>query len=336
MESSFAILGDGAWGTAIALLLAQDPAHRVTLWSAREESGRLLREQRENVRLLPGVPIPPSVHLTTDIREAADRGRDLWIAAVPTVYLRATLQAIVAQVRPGPPVLSLAKGLERESFLRPSQIIAEVLGAEHVAVLSGPSHAEEVSRGLPTTVVVASSDLDLARWVQQRFATERFRVYTNLDPVGVELAGALKNVIGIAAGISDGLGLGDNAKSALLTRGLVEMTRFGVAQGGEPETFHGLAGMGDLITTCISPHGRNREVGLRLGRGERLEQILAGTTKVAEGVWTTYSVHERARQMGIEMPITEQIYQVLYRNKDPRAAVSELMLRRARGEGGMS
>jgi glycerol-3-phosphate dehydrogenase (NAD(P)+) len=334
-ETGFAILGDGAWGTSIALLLAQNPAHRVTLWSAREENGRLLRERRENVRLLPGVPIPDSIHLTTDVREAVDRGRDLWIAAIPTVYLRATLQSF-AQVRPGAPVLSLAKGLERESFRRPSQIIAEVLGAERVAVLSGPSHAEEVSRGLPTTLVVASADLELAQWVQQRFATERFRVYTNLDPVGVELAGALKNVIGIAAGISDGLGLGDNAKSALLTRGLVEMTRFGVAQGGEPETFHGLAGMGDLITTCISPHGRNREVGLRLGRGERPEQILASMTKVAEGVWTTHSVHERAGHMGIEMPITEQVFQVLYRNKDPRTAVSELMLRRAGGEGGRS
>src|SRR6516225_9326766 len=193
MRYTFAVLGDGAFGTAIAILLAQDPRHRVRLWSAREENGRILRERRENVRLLPGVPIPEGVAQT--------------------------------------------------------------------AVLSGPSHAEEVSRGLPTSVVVASQDVELARWVQQRFTTERFRVYTNLDPVGVELGGALKNIIGVAAGISDGLGLGDNAKAALMTRGLAEMTRFGVALGALPETFHGLAGLGDLITTCVSPHGRNRRLG---------------------------------------------------------------------------
>src|SRR5205807_3600302 len=185
------------------------------------------------------------------------------------------------------PTLSLAKGLENGTFLRPTEILRQVLGVHRVAVLSGPSHAEEVGRGLPTTVVAASTDLELARWIQQRFTTDRFRVYTNLDPVGVELGGALKNVIGIAAGISDGLGFGDNAKAALLTRGLVEMTRFGVAHGAEAETFAGLAGMGDLITTCMSRHGRNRHVGERLGRGEKIAAILASMSMVAEGVYTT-------------------------------------------------
>ncbi|HEY7312391.1 MAG TPA: NAD(P)H-dependent glycerol-3-phosphate dehydrogenase [Gemmataceae bacterium] len=331
MRISIAILGDGAWGTAIALLLAQNPRHRVTLWSAREDNGRLLQRHRENVRLLPGVPIPPAVELTLDIRQAV-AGTDLWVAAIPTVYLRATLARIASTVAAGPPVLSLAKGLENGTFLRPTEIVTQMLGVEKVAVLSGPSHAEETSRGLPASVVAASRDLELARQIQQMFSTERFRVYTNRDPVGVELAGALKNIIGIAAGINDGLGLGDNAKAALLTRGLVEMTRFGVALGAETKTFAGLAGLGDLITTCVSAHGRNHRVGQRLAGGERWADIQASMTMVAEGAYTARSVHERAGQMGIDMPITAEVYRVLYENKDPRAAVTELMMRQPKGE----
>ena len=201
-----------------------------------------------------------------------------------------------------------------------------------MAVLSGPSHAEEVSRGLPTTVVAASDDLDLARWVQQHFATERFRVYTNLDVIGVELAGALKNIIGIASGISDGLDFGDNSKAALLTRGLVEMARFGVALGAEHTTFFGLAGLGDLITTCVSRHGRNHLVGLRLARGEKLRDILSRMQMVAEGVYTTRSVHDQAARMGIDMPITGEVYRVLYEDKDPLAAVNDLMVREPKSE----
>jgi glycerol-3-phosphate dehydrogenase (NAD(P)+) len=331
MPTTFAVLGDGAWGTAIALLLAGNPDHRVALWSAREENGQLLRERRENVRLLPSVPIPDSILLTTDIAEAVDRA-DLWIAAVPTVYLRATLGAAAPALRQDRPVLSLAKGLENGTFLRPSEILRQVLGVHRVAVLSGPSHAEEVSRNLPTTVVAASDDLDLARWVQQRFSTERFRVYTNLDVAGVELGGALKNIIGIAAGISDGLHFGDNAKAALLTRGLVEMARFGVALGAEHATFFGLAGLGDLITTCTSKHGRNRHVGERLARGEKLADILSSMKMVAEGVYTTRSVHDKAARMGIDMPITQEVYRVLYEGKDPLAAVNDLMLREPKTE----
>ena len=331
MHTTFAILGDGAWDTAIALLLAQNPQHRVRLWSAREDNGRLLQERRENVRLLPGVTIPASVELTQDVRQAV-ADADLWVSAIPTVYLRATLEPVARLIRPGPPVLSLSKGVENATFLRPSEILAQLVGAERVAVLSGPSHAEETSRGYPTSVVVASPDVELARWIQARFSTERFRVYTNLDTVGVELGGALKNIIGIAAGISEGLGFGDNAKAALMTRGLVEMTRFGVAHGAEPQTFTGLAGMGDLITTCVSRHGRNRQVGERLARGESLADILAGMRMVAEGIYTTHSVHDRAVQMGIDMPITAEVYRVLYEGKDPRAAVTDLMLRRPKRE----
>jgi glycerol-3-phosphate dehydrogenase (NAD(P)+) len=333
MPTTFAVLGDGAWGTTVALLLAQSPDRRVRLWSAREENGRLLREKRENVNLLPGVLVPDSIELTTEVARAVD-GADLWIAAIPTVYLRATLTKARPALRfggpgqpPWPPVLSLAKGVENETFLRPTEIVAEVLGADRLAVLSGPSHAEEVSRGLPTSVVAASADYELARFVQHVLSTERFRVYTNLDPVGVELGGALKNVMGIASGICDGLGFGDNARSALLTRGLAEMTRFGVALGAEAATFAGLAGLGDLITTCISPHGRNRRVGQRLANGERLADILADMQMVAEGVYTARSVHERAARMGLDVPITTEVYRVLYQGKDARAAVSDLMLR---------
>jgi glycerol-3-phosphate dehydrogenase (NAD(P)+) len=331
MPTTFAILGDGAWGTAIALLLAQNPLHRVSLWSAREANGRLLQELRENVHLLPGVPIPTSITLTTDIRQAV-AGADLWVAAIPTVYLRPTLQRIERLVQSGPPILSLAKGLEMTTFRRPSEILTELLSVEQVAVLSGPSHAEEVSHGQPTSVVVAGRNMTLIRWIQERFSTDRFRVYTNLDPVGVELGGAIKNIIGIAAGISFGLGFGDNTRAALMTRGLVEITRFGVACGAEPQTFMGLAGLGDLITTCVSKHGRNRMVGERLARGETLNQILTGMSMVAEGVYTTRSVHERAGQMGIDMPITDEVYRVLYEGKDPLSAVTDLMLRRPKGE----
>jgi glycerol-3-phosphate dehydrogenase (NAD(P)+) len=331
MSIQFTVLGDGAWGTAVALVLAQNPQHRVLLWSARQENGRILRERRENVRLLPGVPIPASVHLTTDIAEAL-AAADLVIVAVPTVYLRETLRRLVPAWRGDRPVLSLTKGFENETFLRPTEILHEVLGIRHVAVLSGPSHAEEVSRGLPTTVVTASADLELAGWIQARFSTDRFRVYTNRDMIGVELGGALKNVIGIAAGIGDGLGFGDNAKAALLSRGLVEMTRFGVALGAEEQTFFGLAGIGDLITTCVSRHGRNRHVGERLGRGEKLRDILANLAMVAEGVYTTRSVHDKAAQMGVAMPITAEIYQVLYEDKDPLLAVNDLMLREPTSE----
>lgn len=333
MAFHFAVLGDGSWGTAIALLLAQNERHVVSLWSAREENGRLLQERRENVRFLPGIPIPPAVRLTMDI-EAAAADADLWILAVPTVYLRETLRHISPRLARGKPALSLAKGLENETFLRPTEIIHQVLGIERLAVLSGPSHAEEVCRGLPTTLVAASADLTLAHEIQEHFSTDKSRVYTNLDMLGVELSGALKNVIGISAGISDGLGLGDNAKSALLTRGLAEMARFGTALGAEHQTFFGLAGLGDLITTCISPHGRNLQVGRRLGQGERLDDILAGMRMVAEGVSTTRSVHERATRMGIDMPITREVYRVLYQDKDPRTAVADLMLREPRSETG--
>jgi glycerol-3-phosphate dehydrogenase (NAD(P)+) len=330
MPARFAILGSGAWGTAVAIILAQNSEHRVALWSARPENAAW-HARRENVRLLPGIAIPPGVLLTTDIGEAVARA-DLLITSIPTVHLRATLKRIAGAVPKSAPLVSLAKGLENETFRRPTEIALEVLGPRGVACLSGPSHAEEVARGLPTTLVAASEDPALARSIQQAVSTDRFRVYTNLDLVGVELAAALKNVIGIAAGINDGLGFGDNSKSALLSRGLAEMARFGVALGARADTFWGLAGMGDLITTCISRHGRNRAVGERLAHGERLSEIQASTAMVAEGVFTARSVYEKSQRMGLPMPISTEVYRVLYEQKNPRTAVTDLMLRELRSE----
>jgi glycerol-3-phosphate dehydrogenase (NAD(P)+) len=327
--TTFAVLGSGGWGTAVAVLLAQNPAHRVRLWSAHADNAVKLHASRENARLLPGVRIPDSVEITAGEAEAVDSA-DCWVTAVPTAYLRATLGRFTAVRAADAPVVSLTKGLEVATFRRPSEIIGELLKTESVAVLSGPSHAEEVARGMPTSLVVAA-DGGLAAWVQRRFATDRFRVYTNGDLIGVELAGALKNVIGIAAGVCDGLGFGDNAKAALLTRGLVEMTRFGVAHGAEPATFHGLAGTGDLITTCFSPHGRNRRVGYRLGKGEPLADVLAGPM-VAEGVLTSKSVFERTTRSGIDAPIMTGVYQMLHEGKPPPAVVQDLMTRSQKHE----
>jgi glycerol-3-phosphate dehydrogenase (NAD(P)+) len=327
--TTFAVLGSGGWGTAVAVLLALNPAHRVRLWSAHPDNAEKMRAARENARLLPGVRIPDSVEITASETDAVDSA-DCWVTAIPTTYLRATLARFVNARKADVPVVSLTKGLEIATFRRPSEIIGELLKTENVAVLSGPSHAEEVARGMPTSVVVAA-DGGLAPWVQQRFGTDRFRVYTNGDLVGVELAGALKNVIGIAAGVCDGLGFGDNAKAALLTRGLVEMTRFGVAHGAEPATFHGLAGTGDLITTCFSPHGRNRRVGHRLGKGEPLADVLAGP-QVAEGVFTSKSVFERTTRSGIDAPIMTGVYQMLHEGKSPLAVVQDLMTRTQKHE----
>jgi glycerol-3-phosphate dehydrogenase (NAD(P)+) len=325
------ILGDGAMGTACAILIASKLPNTVSIWSAFPDQAEQMQAERENAKFLPGVRIPANVSVTADIRRAVE-GTDLFVAAIPTVYLRKTLGSIRDSIPANAPAVSIIKGIENETFERPSEIIASVLGRRPTVVLSGPSHAEEISRNLPASVVAASSDMSLARQVQSLFTTARFRVYTNPDVVGVELAGALKNIIGIAAGICDGLDFGDNAKSALLTRGLVEMTRFGAHFGAQSETFTGLAGMGDLITTCISRHGRNRAVGAALGEGKSLDQILGGMRAVPEGVWTCRAVHHLARDKGIDMPITSEIYSVLFESKQPLAAVNDLMLRELKPE----
>jgi glycerol-3-phosphate dehydrogenase (NAD(P)+) len=327
-----AVLGDGAMGTACAILAQARGIPQVSLWSALRDNGELLQRERENVYLLPGVKIPQAIHLTLDAADAV-AGADLALIAIPTVYLRSTLKRIHSALAGlALPAVSVAKGLEIGTFLRPSEIILESLGPRPVAVLSGPCHAEEVVRGKPTGLVVASADTDLAQTVQVCFHGAALRVYTAKDMIGVELAAALKNVIGIAAGISDGLGFGDNAKSALLTRALVEMTEFGLRLGAEAPTFFGLAGIGDLITTCVSPHGRNRALGERLGKGESLAHIQASTPKVAEGVYTAKSVQERLDILSIEMPICSAVYRILYENQPPLEAVQNLLTRDPKSE----
>jgi glycerol-3-phosphate dehydrogenase (NAD(P)+) len=327
---TFAVLGSGGWGTAIAIVLSRRPGNVVRLWAAREATARTLAAERVNARQLPGISIPADIPITAEPGEVT-AGADCWIVAIPTAFLRATLARLAPFATPSVPVVSLTKGVEADTFRRPTQVIAEVLATPRVAAVSGPSHAEEVARGMPTSVVAASADAGLAAWVQTQLGGDRLRVYTNGDLVGVELAGALKNVIGIAAGICDGLKFGDNAKAALLTRGLVEMTRFGVAHGAEPATFGGLAGVGDLITTCFSPHGRNRRVGERLAKGEPVADVLSGP-QVAEGVNTARSVHQRVKATSLDMPICEGLYHVLHEGRSPADAVQQLLARRQRGE----
>lgn len=327
---TFAVLGSGGWGTAVALTLAARPDTTVRLWSARAGAGREIAARRENVRQLPGIPIPETVELTTD-PERAVAGADCWVVAVPTAFLRETVGRFRTLARPDLPIVSLTKGIEAGTFRRPTEILAEVLGVSRLVALSGPSHAEEVARGQPTSVVAAGPDAGLTGWVQAHVGGDRLRVYTNTDLVGVELAGALKNVIGIAAGVCDGLGFGDNAKAALLTRGLVEITRFGVAHGAVPGTFGGLAGIGDLITTCFSPHGRNRRFGERLALGGTVDDLTTGP-QVVEGVYTARSVHERVQAMGLELPIMTGVYQLLYAGTSPGDVVQSLFARRPRGE----
>lgn len=331
MTTRITILGAGAMGTACSVLLSEHAGQQVTLWGHNPQHMEELAARRENRRLLPGVPIPDGVEITSSIATAASRA-ELFVAAIPTKYLRSALTSIAGRIPADRPFVTVIKGLEVDTFQRPSEVIADVLGQRAVCALGGPSHAEEISRRLPASVVAASGDLTLARRVQQVFSTDRFRVYTNPDIIGVELAGALKNIIAIAAGISDGLGYGDNAKSALMTRGIVEIMRFGTALGAEASTFAGLAGVGDLITTCFSRHSRNRHVGERLGKGETLDQILGSMDAVAEGVTTARSVHDLAEKRDIEMPITAEVFRVLFDGRSPAEATNSLMLRPPRGE----
>lgn len=325
------ILGGGAMGTACAILLAEHAGQPVSIWAREADHPDRMQEKRVNERFLPGVPIPESIDITSDIDSAID-GADFLLLAVPTKFVRDVLTQLRPALTGDRPVVSIVKGIENETFLRPSEIVQDVLGDRPVVALSGPSHAEEIARRLPASVVAACTDITLAEQVQSMFSTDRFRVYTNNDPLGVELAGALKNVIGLAAGMCDGLGFGDNAKSALMTRGIVEITRFGVALGADASTFNGLAGIGDLITTCMSPHGRNRLVGEKLGQGETLDEIMSHMPAIAEGVNTTCSVHDLAQQKNIEMPITDEIYAVLYEGKSPLEATETLMQRPPRAE----
>lgn len=341
MPEQVTILGNGAMATVCAMLLVAN-GHGVTLWGAHAASIERLKEDREQRRLLPGVSIPPAVRLTADDR-VAFAGATLVLSAVPTQHMRTAWARLAPHLPAGVPVVSVAKGVENDTLLRPTQVIADVLGgggggpaggtdSNPLAVLSGPNIAAEIGKHLPGSAVAAAGDESLAARVQAAFSTRWFRVYTNTDVVGVELAGATKNVIAIAAGILDGLNAGNNAKAALVTRGLVEITRLGVAMGAQPATFAGLAGLGDLITTCVSPEGRNRSVGEQIGKGRTLADVLASMSSVAEGVPTTRAVMSLARRHGVEMPITEAVHAVLFDGLDPASALTWLMTREPKPE----
>jgi glycerol-3-phosphate dehydrogenase (NAD(P)+) len=329
------ILGDGAMATVCSMLLSQG-GHRVTMWGAFEASIERLIQNRENQRLLPGVRIPEAVKLTANESDCFT-GATMVLSAVPTQYLRGVWKRLAPHLPEGLPIVSVSKGIEDPSLLRPTQVIADVLGGKTLdtgptcnwplAALSGPNIAAEIAKYLPASAVAATADIELARKVQATFSTQFFRVYTNPDPIGVEIAGAVKNVIAIAAGILDGLAAGNNIKAALVTRGLVEITRLGVALGAREETFTGLAGLGDLLTTCVSPEGRNRTVGEQIGKGRSLADILEKMNSVAEGVPTTKAVVQLARRLGVEMPITEAVHAILFDGMDVLYALTDLMTR---------
>lgn len=327
-----AVIGAGGWGTAIALVLAKK-GHEVVLWTRRPEFCAHLLKTRENTTYLPGVLLPANINIISSLEQAA-AGSDLIVSAVPTKAVREIFQACKDYVHRNTIIVSLSKGFEQKSFLRCSQVIAEVLGnRERIVALSGPNHAEEVARDIPTATVVAGYSLSAAEAVQEILMTPKFRVYTNPDLVGVEIAGALKNIIALAVGVCDGIGYGDNTKAALMTRGIAEITRLGLKMGAQSLTFAGLAGIGDLIATCTSKHSRNWQTGYALGRGESLEEILQRTGMVVEGVATTATAAELARRYQVSMPIATALWEVIFQGKSPHLAVTELMLRGKTREG---
>lgn len=324
-----AVLGSGAWGTALALVLQQN-GHQVALWSYLPEETKRLSEHRENP-MLPGVSIPEGIAFTSDISCA--EGCRAVVMATPSFAIRETAAKLAPHLAPGTVIVSVSKGIEKERLLRLSQVIEEEVGKDcPVTVLVGPSHAEEVSRGQPTGCVAACEKQEVAEWVQDLFMNERFRVYASPDVVGVELSAALKNIIALCAGVCDGLGLGDNTKAMLMTRGLTEIARLGVALGGRKETFAGLAGVGDLIVTCTSMHSRNRRAGILLGRGKTPEEAIREIGAVVEGYYACAAAWSLSQKLGVEMPITQACYEVLYQGKDAQDALHELMSREKKHE----
>ena len=325
------ILGDGGWGTTLAILLARK-GYRITLWGAFKDNIAEVNKTRINQKFLPGIRLPSSIILTSDLVLAL-KAADLIVLAIPSQFIRQLLKRLKELNINSIPFLSVVKGIETETLMRVSEIIYQELGKSlKLAVLSGPTIALEVAKEVPTTAVVSSSSEKLSKSVQRVFTTSRFRVYTNPDVVGVELGGSLKNVIAIACGISDGLGFGANTKAALLARGLAEISRMGIAAGAKKETFSGITGLGDLVTTCISQHSRNRSVGEQIGKGGKLKNILSRMNMVAEGVATAKAAYLLGKKYRISMPITNEVYSVLYKNKDPFKAVNDLMTRQRKEE----
>lgn len=324
------VIGAGSWGTALAAVLDYN-GHEVTIWSVMEEEIKMLKEKREHVSKLPGVKLSEEIQLTTDLKEAAE-GRDLLVIAVPSVFTRGTAKNMRPFVGEGQLVVNVAKGIEEKTLMVLSDIIEEEIPQAKVAVLSGPSHAEEVGRKLPTTCVAGAKSRDTAEYIQNIFMNDVFRVYTSPDMLGIELGGALKNVIALAAGMADGLGYGDNTKAALITRGIAEIGRLALAMGAKYETISGLTGIGDLIVTCASRHSRNRKAGMLIGQGRTMEQATEEVQMVVEGVYSAKAAMGLSEKYQVPMPIIEQVNLVLFHDKPVGEAVQELMLRDKKSE----
>lgn len=324
------VLGAGSWGVALAMLLDNN-GHQVALWSPIDDEIGMLKKHREHKHNLPGITISDTIHITGDDQDALE-GADMVVLAVPSRFVRSTMVRLKGAIKPAQIIINVGKGLEDGTLYTLEQVIEEELPHNTIAVLSGPSHAEEVARNIPTSVVAACKDKAVVHRIQQAFMNEKFRVYGSTDVIGVEMGGSLKNVIALAAGISDGLGFGDNAKAALMTRGMAEIARLGVAMGGEVKTYNGLSGIGDLIVTCTSMHSRNRRAGILIGQGMSLEEAQAEVKMVVEGVYAAKAAKELAHKLGVEMPIIEEVNAVLFENKDPQTAVVNLMERDRRFE----
>lgn len=324
------VIGAGSWGIALALLLAKN-GNKVTVWSIVKEEIDMLNEKREHVDKLPGVPLPSDMIFTTDLEEAI-KGKKVLVLAVPSVFTRGTANKMKKYVEEGQMIVNVAKGIEESTLMTLSDIIEEEIPQADVAVLSGPSHAEEVGRGVPTTIVVGAKTEETAVYLQNLFMNDVFRVYTSSDILGMELGGALKNVVALAAGIADGLGYGDNTKAALITRGIAEISRLGVAMGGKAESFYGLTGIGDLIVTCASVHSRNRKAGVLIGQGKTMDEAMKEVKMVVEGVYSAKAAMLLSEKYNVSMPIIEQVNLVLFADKPADEAVKDLMFRDKRVE----
>lgn len=324
------VIGAGSWGTALALLLANN-GHQVTVWSIMEDEVKMLKENHEHKEKLPGISLPENIGFTTNLEEGV-KGKDLLVLAVPSPFTRSTSKMMKEYVAQGQLIVNVAKGIEENTMKTLSEIIEEEIPQATVCVLSGPSHAEEVGRGLPTTCVIGAKEEATATYIQEIFMNKVFRVYTSDDILGIELGGALKNVIALAAGVADGLGYGDNIKAALITRGISEISRLGVAMGGRKETFGGLTGIGDLIVTCASMHSRNRRAGILIGQGYTMEEAMAEVKMVVEGVHSAKAALQLAEKFQVELPIIEQVYAVLFQGASPKNAVDVLMCREKKSE----
>ena len=324
------IMGAGSWGTALALLLHKN-GHNVTVWSINDDEVKMLYIKREHESKLPGVKIPDDMEFTSEM-ESAIKGKDFIVLAVPSPFTRSTARNMKPYVAEGQIIVDVAKGIEESTLMTLSQQIEEEIPQANVAVLSGPSHAEEVGRGLPTIVVIGAKTKETAEYLQDMFMNEVFRVYTSPDMLGMELGGSLKNVIALAAGIADGLGYGDNTKAALITRGIAEIARLGVKMGGAIESFTGLTGIGDLIVTCASVHSRNRKAGYLIGQGMSMQEAMDEVKMVVEGVYSTKAAVKLGKEYGVSLPIIDKVNEVLFEGKDPREAVNELMLRDSKAE----